>query len=153
MQPGCIGGLGVWDAIWWTRHGRGWEAVQWEEEEKEEQMIHLTVWWPSGSCLPFHRWVATVDKQSIPYFIYVWIESMIGSVIIILVPEMCTVDIFNPLFKHLINYIWRGQAHPRSQRSHVIGRRLGMGAAHWPGAARRVAPVRDPCLCSGQMLF
>ena len=78
---------------------------------------------------------------------------MIGSVIIILVPEMCTVDIFNPLFKHLINCIWRGQAHPRSQRSHVIGRRLGMGAAHWPGAARRVAPVRDPCLCSGQMLF
>ena len=78
---------------------------------------------------------------------------MIGSVIIILVPEICTVDIFNPLFKHLINCIWRGQAHPRSQRSHVIGRRLGMGAAHWPGAARRVAPVRDPCLCSGQMFW
>ena len=137
VQPGCIGGLGVWDAIWWTRHGRGWEAVQQEQQEQQEQEQEqerwkMTVWCHPASCF-LRAWMSTVKQQSILSLMLHPVASVASS----------HTESFSSLwnsemqvfFAHdqVWSIVWGGQAHPRTHRSqlwlvgvlegeHLIGR-------------------------------
>ena len=146
--------VGILDTIWWTRHGQGWEAVHCPPPPGPSGLPspHLR---QSGDALSNHfPHILSKHKKLISPFPLLWVLPT----------------------RFMINCWWTkcswyyvkqssfdnkpslrgGQPHPRTERSTVIGRILGMwrmGAPHWPRTPRGVEPVRETCIYAHQNIF